>query len=95
MNNKLYVSNLSFSIKDEDLEKVFTEVGEVISAKVIIDRFSGKSKGFGFVEMGSDEVAQKAIEQLHGKSFAGREIRVMVSQPKEPGAKPHYKDHAK
>lgn len=84
MNKKLYVSNLSFAMRDADLEKVFADFGNVLSAKIIMDKFTGRSKGFGFVEMESDEAAQKAIESLNGHEVSGRQIRVMISQPK-PG----------
>lgn len=88
MNKKLYVSNLSFSMRDADLEKIFAEFGAIVSAKIIMDRFSGRSKGFGFVEMSSDAEAQKAIESLNGKNISGRDIRVMLSQPKPQGEAP-------
>jgi RNA recognition motif-containing protein len=83
MNNKLYVSNLSFSLRDADLEKLFQEYGSVVSCKVVMDRFSGRSKGFGFVEMSSDDQAQKAITGLNAQVVSGREIRVAISLPKE------------
>jgi RNA recognition motif-containing protein len=82
MTNKIYISNLSFSLRDADLEKVFAEYGKVTSAKVIMDRFSGRSKGFGFVEMSTDEETQKSIEALNGTMVNGREVRVMISVPK-------------
>ncbi len=84
MNKKLYVSNLSFAMRDTDLEKVFSDFGSVLSAKIIMDKFTGRSKGFGFVEMSSDEEAKKAIESLNGHEVSGRQIRVMISQPR-PG----------
>jgi RNA recognition motif-containing protein len=82
MNNKLYVSNLAFAMRDADLEKVFVPFGQVVSAKVIKDRVSGRSKGFGFVEMASDDEAMMAIKELNGKDVEGRVLRVLVATPK-------------
>lgn len=79
----IYVSNLSFNVQDEDLKEFFTEYGEVSSAKVITDKFTGKSRGFGFVEMPDDEAAQKAITELDQASVENRTIRVMEAKPKE------------
>src|SRR5579885_834841 len=79
----IYVSNLSFSVQDEDLKEFFTEYGEVTSAKVITDKFTGKSRGFAFVEMSDDEAAKKAIQELDGASVDGRTIGVAVAKPKE------------
>ena len=79
----IYVSNLSFNVQDEDLKDFFTEYGEVTSAKVITDKFTGKSRGFGFVEMASDESAKKAIAELDQATVEGRSIRVMEAKPKE------------
>jgi RNA recognition motif-containing protein len=84
MNKKLYVSNLSFSMDDNDLERVFAEVGSVVSAKIITDRRSGRSKGFGFVEMSTDEEARTAIKELNGKENQGRVISVAEAKPQEP-----------
>jgi RNA recognition motif-containing protein len=78
----IFVSNLSFSITDEDLRSAFEEYGEVSSAKVITDKFSGRSRGFGFVEM-SDENGQKAIDELNGASFDNKIINVAISRPRE------------
>ena len=83
MNNKLFVGQLSFSVSSEQLGDYFAGVGEVKSSKVITDRDSGRSKGFGFVEMGTDEEAQNAIDQLNGKEFMGRTISVAVAKPQE------------
>jgi len=83
MNNKLFVGNISWEAKDEDLQNLFAEFGEVTSARIVTDKFSGRSRGFGFVEMASDEDAQKAIEALDGKDFMGRPIAVNVARPKE------------
>src|SRR3982750_4584268 len=79
----IYVSNLSFNVEDEDLKEFFTEYGEVTSAKVITDKFTGKSRGFGFVEMPDNEAAQKAIAELDNGTVEGRNIRVMEAKPKE------------
>jgi len=79
---KLFVANLSFRVNDEDLNGAFAEYGEVISAKVIRDNFSGKSRGFGFVEMKEDADADKAIEELNNADFDGKVISVSVARPK-------------
>ena len=79
----IYVSNLSFNVQDEDLKDFFADYGEVTSAKVITDKFTGKSRGFGFVEMTDDEAAKKAIAELDQATVEGRNIRVMEAKPKE------------
>jgi RNA recognition motif-containing protein len=79
----IYVSNLSFAVVDEDLKSYFAEYGEVTSAKVIMDKYTNRSKGFGFVEMTDEEAAQKAIAELDGATVDGRAIKVMVAKPKE------------
>jgi RNA recognition motif-containing protein len=79
----IYVSNLSFNVQDEDLREFFAEYGEVSSAKVITDKFTNKSRGFGFVEMSNDEAAQKAIQELDGAQVEGRTINVTVAKPRE------------
>src|SRR5215216_5717837 len=79
----IYVSNLGFNVQDEDLKAFFTPYGEVTSAKIINDRESGKSRGFGFVEMPDDAAAQKAIAELDGGDVEGRAIKVMEAKPKE------------
>ena len=79
----IYVSNLSFNVEDEDLREFFTEYGEVTSARVIMDKFTNKSRGFGFVEMPDDAAAQKAIAELDGGMVEGRAIRVSVAKPRE------------
>jgi RNA recognition motif-containing protein len=79
----IYVSNLSFNVQDEDLKEFFAPYGEVSSAKVIMDKFSGKSRGFGFVEMSDDEAAKKAIGELDNATVDGRSIKVMEAKPKE------------
>jgi RNA recognition motif-containing protein len=82
----IYVSNLSFAVQDEDLKEFFTEYGEVTSAKVITDKFTQRSRGFGFVEMSDDAAAQKAIQELDGGMVDGRAIKVTVAKPREEGA---------
>ena len=83
MGNKLYVGNLAYSIRDDDLQQAFSQFGTVTSAKVMMDRETGRSKGFGFVEMGSDAEAQAAIRGLNGKSVDGRALVVNEARPKE------------
>jgi RNA recognition motif-containing protein len=79
----IYVSNLSFNVQDEDLKEFFAEYGEVTSAKVILDKFTNKSRGFGFVEMSDDTAGQKAIQELDGAQVEGRAITVTVAKPRE------------
>ncbi|MGV3765076.1 MAG: RNA recognition motif domain-containing protein [Chitinophagaceae bacterium] len=79
----IFVSNLSFNVTDEDLNDFFAEYGEVSSAKVIMDKFTGQSRGFGFVEMSDDEQARKAIAELDGGMVEGRAIRVSEARPRE------------
>ena len=79
----IYVSNLSFNVQDEDLKEFFTPYGEVTSAKIINDRETGRSRGFGFVEMSDDTASQKAIKELDGATVEGRNIKVMEAKPKE------------
>ncbi|MCR6719912.1 MAG: RNA-binding protein [Chitinophagaceae bacterium] len=79
----IYVSNLSFNVQDEDLREFFAEYGEVSSAKVITDKFTNRSRGFGFVEMPDEEAGQKAIAELDGGLVEGRAIKVMVAKPRE------------
>ncbi|HET9826220.1 MAG TPA: RNA-binding protein [Chitinophagaceae bacterium] len=79
----IYVSNLSFAVTDEDLRGFFSEYGEVSSAKVIMDKFSNRSRGFAFVEMPDDTSAQKAIQELDGATVDGRSIKVNTARPKE------------
>lgn len=79
----IYVSNLSFNVADEDLHDFFAEYGEVSSAKIIKDKFTGRSRGFGFVEMPNEENGQKAIQELDGATVEGRNINVTVAKPKE------------
>lgn len=79
----IYVSNLSFNVQDEDLREFFTPYGEVTSAKVINDKETGRSRGFGFVEMTDDAAAKKAIAELDQASVEGRTVKVMEAKPKE------------
>ena len=81
--NKLYVGNLPYSVNDESLGQLFAEFGDVQDAKVIADKFSGRSKGFGFVTMSDEDSAKKAIDAMNGKEVDGRSIVVNVSRPKE------------
>jgi RNA recognition motif-containing protein len=80
---KLYVGNLTFSVTDADLEELFAPFGEVRSAQVVVDRQTGRSRGFGFVEMGSDAEATAAIEGLHDQDHAGRRLTVNEAKPRE------------
>ena len=81
---KLYVGNLAYQVSDADLEQLFSEFGTVQSAQVIQDRDTGRSKGFGFVEMGSDAEAQAAIQGLHDQEVNGRRLTVNEAKPREP-----------
>jgi len=85
MSKKIYVGNLPFSVTDSILESNFAEYGSVSSAKIMMDRETGRSKGFGFVEMASNEVAQAAISGLNGRSVDGRFIIVNMARPREEG----------
>ncbi len=84
MGNKLYVGNLPYSVRDEDLQQAFSQFGTVSSAKVMMERDTGRSKGFGFVEMGSDAEAQAAINGMNGQPLSGRSIVVNEARPMEP-----------
>ena len=90
MATNLYVGNLSYDTTEDGLRALFAEFGEVESARVITDRYSGRSKGFGFVEMSAAEDAQKAIEALNGKSVDGREIRVDKAKPRTERPRPRW-----
>ncbi|MBP6276447.1 MAG: RNA-binding protein [Limnohabitans sp.] len=83
MGNKLYVGNLPYSVRDGDLEQAFGEFGAVTSAKVMMERDTGRSKGFGFVEMGSDDEAQAAINGMNGQPLGGRNVVVNEARPME------------
>jgi RNA recognition motif-containing protein len=83
MNLKLYVGNLSFGASEEDLKKLFSEAGAVESVKIVLDSYSGRSRGFGFVEMTSKEEAEKAISLINGKTFMDRTLIVSEARPQK------------
>lgn len=83
MAKKLYVGNLPYSAQDQDLEQLFSQAGAVTSARVIMDRNSGRSKGFGFVEMEDDQIALDSIEKFNGQDFQGRALKVSEAKPQE------------
>ena len=85
MGKKLYVGNLSYGVSDSTLQEMFSAHGNVESAQVIMDRDTGRSKGFGFVEMGSEQDAQAAIAAMNGKEMEGRTLTVNEARPKESG----------
>jgi len=87
MAKKLYVGNLSYNTHDEDLREAFSKIGEVVSVTLIVDQSTGRSKGFGFVEMASDEDAEKAIASLNNTSFMDRTITVNEARPKTEGGR--------
>ena len=78
----IYVGNLVFDVSEDDLREAFEQFGEITEVRLIMDKFSGKSKGFGFIEMPSKDEALKAIEEMNGKEFMGSEMRVNVAKPK-------------
>jgi cold-inducible RNA-binding protein len=82
-NNKLYVGNLTYDATQEDLQDLFTQVGEVTDVVVMMDKFTGRSRGFGFVTMGDDSSASAACEQFDGKDFQGRKLTVNIARPRE------------
>lgn len=84
MGKKLYVGNLPYSVDSDQLADLFAQAGNVESANVIMDRDSGRSKGFGFVEMSSDDEAERAISEMNGREFAGRAINVSEARPQAP-----------
>ncbi|MFO1418879.1 MAG: RNA-binding protein [Methylotetracoccus sp.] len=86
MGKRLYVGNLSYNVTSRDLETLFSAHGTVESANVIMDRDTGRSKGFGFVEMGTDQQAKAAVSALHGKDFEGRDLTVNEARPREERA---------
>ena len=79
----IYISNLSYGVDDADLSTLLAEYGEIVSAKVIMDRESGRSRGFGFVELADDTLGQKAIDELNGAEYDGKVINVNVAKPRE------------
>ena len=85
MSTRLYVGNLNFRVTSDDLREYFSQAGEVESASVVEDRETGRSRGFGFVEMATSEGAQAAIEQFHGKEFQGRALTVNEARPRTGG----------
>jgi RNA recognition motif-containing protein len=96
----IFVGSLPFSLKETELKGYFEEYGEVSSARIITDKFSGRSKGYGFVEMTADDAALKAIEELNGAEVAGRKIVVNKAENRKTGerterggARPHYRDN--
>ncbi|MCK9450901.1 MAG: RNA-binding protein [Bacteroidales bacterium] len=86
----IYVGNLDYNINDQDLERFFAEYGTVESAKIIIDKYNGRSKGFGFVEMSNEEEAQKAIKELNGATLENREMVVNEARPKTEAPRRRY-----
>lgn len=86
MSQKIYVGNLPYSVADADLQQNFSEFGDVVSASVMVDRDSGRSKGFGFVEMANAAQAQAAIDGLNGRAVAGRPIVVNLARPRDDNA---------
>jgi cold-inducible RNA-binding protein len=84
LNKKLYVGNLDYGVTNEQLGEFFAQAGKVVEATVIADRYSGRSKGFGFVEMETEEEAKKAIEMFNGQDFQGRNIVVNEARPPKP-----------
>ena len=88
MGKKLYVGNLTYNVNETDLEALFSQFGTVQSAQVIVDRDTNRSKGFAFVEMGSDAEAQAAIQGLNGKELEGRALTVNEAKPREPRREP-------
>ena len=92
MSKKLYVGNLPFSVDSEKLKELFKSYGEISEANVISDKFSGRSKGFGFVTLADDAQAEKAIQEMNGKDFEGRALTVNEAKPMDPNAprKPRF-----
>ncbi len=90
MGNKLYVGNLSYSMTDDSLSTIFAEAGTVVSARVITENHTGRSKGFGFVEMSSEEEAKAAIEKFNGTTHDDRELKVSEARPMVPREKKSF-----
>lgn len=84
----IFIANLNFKVQSEKLQEIFEEYGEVSSAKVVFDRETGRSKGFGFVEMPNDDDAKRAIEDLDGVEIEGKTIVVKIAKPREEGGRP-------
>ena len=99
MTNKLFVGSISYDATDADLQNHFAQAGTVLSAKIIMDRDTGRSKGFGFVEMATEEEAEKAIHELHNSTLLGRQIIVSEAKPQEKrenrnfGGNKQYRDN--
>ena len=91
MANKLFIGSLAYSVNDDELKEFFEAAGSVVSANVIMDRASGQSKGFGFVEMSNDDEAAKAIKELNGKELSGRAINVIEARPREDKPRDSYR----
>ncbi|HTA84448.1 MAG TPA: RNA-binding protein [Bacteroidia bacterium] len=89
----IFVSNLNFKVRSEDLKNLFQQYGEVVSSKVITDKFSGRSRGFGFVEMKNESDGQRAIDELNEKDYEGRNISVSVAKPRAEGSGPGRSSH--
>lgn len=87
MAKKLFVGGIPYSTTDEELKDHFSQAGSVVSAQIIMDKFSGRSKGFGFVEMSNDDEANKAIEMFNGQDFGGRKLAVNEARPKTEGGR--------
>ncbi len=83
MAKKIYVGNLSFSVTDDELQQAFASFGNVLSARVVMDKMSGRSKGFGFVEIEQDSAADEAVSKMDGQTIAGRAVRVSEAKPQE------------
>ncbi|MFN3455550.1 MAG: RNA recognition motif domain-containing protein, partial [Pseudobdellovibrio sp.] len=88
MAKKIYVGNLAFSVTDDELQQAFASFGQITSARVVMDKMSGRSKGFGFVEIEDDAGADSAIEKMNGQTIAGRAIRVSEAKPQDPNSRP-------
>jgi len=88
MSKNLYIGNLSYGVTEEDLKKNFGEIGECIAANIVRDKYSGNSRGFGFVEMATEEEAQEAIRRLNGGELSGRKIIVQEARPRKERRKP-------
>ncbi|MBD3250898.1 RNA-binding protein [Candidatus Uhrbacteria bacterium] len=93
MPKKLFVGGLPWAVTDQDLAELFAQVGTVDSARVITDRMTGRSRGFGFVEMSTDEEAQKAIDTLHESDVEGRTINVRIAEERAPDSRPPRRDN--
>lgn len=88
MAKKIYVGNLAFSVTDDELQQAFASFGTITSARVVMDKMSGRSKGFGFVEIEDDSAADTAIEKMNGQTIGGRPVRVSEAKPQDPNNRP-------